>query len=147
MLILVSAVTLAIGVPALQAQNAAGTAQMHAAIVRAIRADAPPAPYLLVYDAKRSNVAQVAARLAGVRAVVGRLVEGTPVAAGGDTISLRITVDSLGASTAVATVDVWGSLRPRSRYAPTAWFVTRRVDLVLRNKEWIVSRLTTLMES
>jgi hypothetical protein len=60
---------------------------------------------------------------------------------------MRITVDSIGADFAIATVVRSGSLRAPKPGGPTAWFVVNRVELSRIDGRWVVTKLASTMES
>ena len=144
--VLFVAATLA-AAPWARAQNVAESAQLRAAILRGIRDDAPPAPLLFIYDIdKESGVGQQVSAIANIPAR-GRSASERVLVPGGDTVAVRVTVDALGEATAVATIDLWGTVRRPSAKGPTSWFVRRRADLVRQRGAWVLQKLTTVMES
>jgi hypothetical protein len=132
---------------ALSAQADAESVRLRTAIVRALRDDAPPTPLLLVYsaDSDAATVARVGVQLGiASRRVAGDL----PVKVfGGDTVAIRVTITDKSDSTASAMVDLWGALLRPSSKGPTSWFSRRRATIVKRDGGWVVTRLTTMMES
>ena len=128
------------------AQNVAGTSQMHAAVINAIRDDAPRTNYVLYYDARLAAIAPQVAQLTGVRAVQG-IPNAQSRLPGADTVAMKISVDSIGSSAAAVTVDIWGSLAPLSALSPTSYWVQRRVHLVKKGQAWVVSKVQVLIET
>lgn len=129
------------------AQEPLDAVKVQAAVVRAVRASAPPVPYLLVHDAGTdASLTQRVGMLVGlgVRAISDSR---TTTVVGGDTVAMRIRVDSLSASKAFVTVETSGRLSYTSAYGPKVWFERQCAELVRESGVWVVRRLRTMFVS
>ena len=72
--------------------------------------------------------------------VRGRAARERVLTPGGDTVAVRVTVDARDETTAVAMIDLWGTISRPSSMGPTAWLVRQRADLVRGRGAWVVQK-------
>lgn len=130
--------------PIVSAQRAGSDTQLRVAIIEAIRQDAPPVPFILVEEATPDSLVRQAGASLNIPVRSWKLVKAALPA---DTVALRITVDSISPRSAVATVVRAGSLRTPKAGGPTSWFAINRVELARIHGRWVVTKLSTTMES
>jgi hypothetical protein len=130
------------------AQGRDETAAVYVTAVRAVQADSPKVPYLLVAETNRDTSI---IRTAGAQLRIPfekNDALGAKRKAAKDTTTLSVRLDSISETNAVARVTTRGWYFPESAFGkPVAWFAIYRVAMVRRNGRWSVESLTTEMES
>jgi len=126
------------------AQRASSDAQLRVAIIEALRQDAPPVPFILIEEASSDSLTRQAGALLNIPVRRWKLLKPAPPA---DTVAVRITVDTISPQSALATVVRSGSLRTPKAGGLTSWFVINRVELTRVKGRWVVTKLSTAMES
>lgn len=143
---LIAVLTTAIGERSSAQQDPVEAAQLRAALIRAVREDAPATPIVLFYVGSSDTAIT---RRAGVLANVPvRRLQDTRDGASatrGDTTGVRIQVDSINGSKAVVTVFTWGAMRKPLPNHPTGWFEVKRAELALEAGRWVVKKFETTM--
>lgn len=144
---IVALLALLVATPALIAQKPDEALQLRTVVLQAIQRDAPMRAMILASDADDDAV--LAQRLADVFGVRSRhIARGEKLkAAGADTVTVLIKIDSVGQTRASGTVRAWGALQAKKPYDPTVWFTTRRIEATKKGATWIVTKLSTTFES